>query len=150
MEIFTPKALPHAPNLRWWLSEEYTQPEFNGAELIQCPHCGEFQKLEWFWAFTTSLIDCELIEERCKLYAAIERAENQLVDLHECKVALARLLLEQCLMVHRGKSSEMKSHCNLCDFRSLPAHVSLLVAHFSHYSTFHFIVFILVIRITYH
>nr|XP_016945478.1 SET and MYND domain-containing protein 4 isoform X1 [Drosophila suzukii] len=101
MEIFTPKALPHAPNLRWWLSEEYTQPEFNGAELIQCPHCGEFQKLEWFWAFTTSLIDCELIEERCKLYAAIERAENQLMDLHECKVALARLLLEQCLMVHR-------------------------------------------------
>nr|ACI46518.2 FI04430p [Drosophila melanogaster] len=101
MEIFTPNALPHAPSLRWWLSEEYTQPEFNGADLIMCPHCGEYQKLEWFWAFTTSLIDCELIEERCKLYAAIERAENQLMDLHECKVALARLLLEQCLMVHR-------------------------------------------------
>ncbi|XP_016975055.2 uncharacterized protein LOC108041604 isoform X1 [Drosophila rhopaloa] len=101
MEIFTPNALPHATNLRWWLSEEYTQPECNGAELILCPHCGEAQKLEWFWAFTTSLIDCELIEERCKLYAAIERAENQLMDLHECKVALARLLLEQCLMVHR-------------------------------------------------
>jgi len=86
MEIFTPNALPHAPSLRWWLSEEYTQPEFNGADLIMCPHCGEYQKLEWFWAFTTSLIDCELIEERCKLYAAIERAENQLMDLHECKV----------------------------------------------------------------
>jgi len=109
MEIFTPNALPHAPSLRWWLSEEYTQPEFNGADLIMCPHCGEYQKLEWFWAFTTSLIDCELIEERCKLYAAIERAENQLMDLHECKVALARLLLEQCLMVHRGKCSEMES-----------------------------------------
>ncbi|KAH8409937.1 hypothetical protein KR009_001451 [Drosophila setifemur] len=101
MEIFTPDVLPHATNLRWWLSEEYTQPEYNGAELIVCPHCGEAQKLEWFWAFTTSLIDCELIEERCKLYAAIERAEAQLMELHECKVALARLLLEQCLMVHR-------------------------------------------------
>ncbi|XP_017154631.1 SET and MYND domain-containing protein 4 isoform X1 [Drosophila miranda] len=101
MDIFTPHALPHAPNLRWWLSEEYTQPEYNGAELIVCPHCGEAQKLEWFWSFNTSLIDCELIEERCKLYAAIERAECHLMELHECKVALARLLLEQCLMVHR-------------------------------------------------
>ncbi|XP_034667977.1 uncharacterized protein LOC117901376 isoform X2 [Drosophila subobscura] len=101
MEIFTPHALPHAPNLRWWLSEEYTQPEYNGAELIVCPHCDQAQKLEWFWSFNTSLIDCELIEERCKLYAAIERAESQLIELHECKVALARLLLEQCLMVHR-------------------------------------------------
>ncbi|XP_044315796.1 uncharacterized protein LOC108041604 isoform X2 [Drosophila rhopaloa] len=110
MEIFTPNALPHATNLRWWLSEEYTQPECNGAELILCPHCGEAQKLEWFWAFTTSLIDCELIEERCKLYAAIERAENQLMDLHECKVALARLLLEQCLMVHRAHSSLLVAH----------------------------------------
>ncbi|XP_020810646.1 uncharacterized protein LOC110185968 [Drosophila serrata] len=101
MEIFTLDSMPHAPNLRWWLSEEYTQPEYNGAELIVCPHCSEPQKLEWFWAFNTALIDCELIEERCKLYAAIERAENQLMELHECKVALARLLLEQCLMVHR-------------------------------------------------
>ncbi|KAH8283663.1 hypothetical protein KR018_011241 [Drosophila ironensis] len=101
MEVFTPEALPHAPNLRWWLCEDYTQPECSGAELIVCPHCGEAQKLEWFWAFNTSLIDCELIEERCKLYAAIERAEGHLMELHECKVALARLLLEQCLMVHR-------------------------------------------------
>ncbi|KAH8314085.1 hypothetical protein KR067_007938 [Drosophila pandora] len=101
MEVFTPDALPHAPNLRWWLSEDYTQPECNGAELIVCPRCGEAQKLEWFWSFHTSLIDCELIEERCKLYAAIERAEGHLMDLHECKVALARLLVEQCLMVHR-------------------------------------------------
>ncbi|EDW77489.1 uncharacterized protein Dwil_GK18318 [Drosophila willistoni] len=101
MEIFVPNALHNAPNLRWWLSEDYTQPEHNGAELIMCPHCGEAQKLEWFWAFQTALIDCELIEERCKLYAAIERSENQLMDLHECKVVLARLLLEQCLMVHR-------------------------------------------------
>ncbi|XP_032311140.1 SET and MYND domain-containing protein 4 isoform X2 [Drosophila ananassae] len=110
MEVFTPDALPHAPNLRWWLSEDYTQPECNGAELIVCPRCGEAQKLEWFWSFHTSLIDCELIEERCKLYAAIERAEGHLMDLHECKVALARLLVEQCLMVHRAHCSHLVQH----------------------------------------
>lgn len=133
MEVFTPDALPHAPNLRWWLSEDYTQPECNGAELIVCPHCGEAQKLEWFWSFHTSLIDCELIEERCKLYAAIERAEGHLMDLHECKVALARLLVEQCLMVHRGEYGLFPDgHREISlNVYSLPAHCSHLVQHFS-------------------
>lgn len=47
-------------------------------------------------------MDCDTIEERCKLYAAIERADKQLVDAHELKVALARQLVEQCLLIHRG------------------------------------------------
>lgn len=47
-------------------------------------------------------MDCDTIEERCKLYAAIERADTQLVDTHELKVALARQLVEQCLLIHRG------------------------------------------------
>lgn len=49
-------------------------------------------------------MDCDTIEERCKLYAAIERADTQLVDTHELKVALARQLVEQCLLIHRGMS----------------------------------------------
>ncbi|XP_030377642.1 uncharacterized protein LOC115626415 [Scaptodrosophila lebanonensis] len=101
MQIFTPTTLQHARNLRWWLSEYYTQPEQNGGELLICSQCDEAQKLEWFWTFTNSLLDCELIEERCKLYGAIERADAQLMELHECKAAMARQLLEQCLMVHR-------------------------------------------------
>lgn len=104
MQIFTPNAsdLKYTSNLRWWRSPYYTHPNNEGADLLVCSACDETQKLEWFWTFNAALSDCDSVEMRCKLYAAVERAETQLVEMNECKVALARQLVEQCLLMHRG------------------------------------------------
>ncbi|XP_011199536.2 uncharacterized protein LOC105223498 isoform X1 [Bactrocera dorsalis] len=103
MQIFTPNAsdLKYTRNLRWWRSSYYTHPNNEGADLLVCSACDETQKLEWFWTFNAALSDCDSVEMRCKLYAAVERADTQLVEMNECKVALARQLVEQCLLMHR-------------------------------------------------
>ncbi|CAD6999898.1 unnamed protein product [Ceratitis capitata] len=103
MQIFTPNAsdLKYTRNLRWWRSPYYKHPNNEGTDLLVCNVCGETQKLEWFWTFNAALNDCDSVEVRCKLYAAVERAETQLVEMNECKVALARQLCEQCLLMHR-------------------------------------------------
>ncbi|XP_046811933.1 uncharacterized protein LOC111683923 [Lucilia cuprina] len=106
-QIFTPSNLKRTRNLQWWKSDYYRRPENNGSELLVCTECEQTQKLEWFWTFTAALMDCDTIEERCKLYAAIERADKQLVDTHELKVALARQLVEQCLLIHREGSKQL-------------------------------------------
>ncbi|XP_013113500.2 uncharacterized protein LOC106091509 [Stomoxys calcitrans] len=106
-QIFTPSNLKRTRNLQWWKSDYYRRPENNGSELLVCTVCDQTQKLEWFWTFTAALMDCDTIEERCKLYAAIERADAQLVDTHELKVALARQLVEQCLLIHREGSKQL-------------------------------------------
>ena len=109
-QIFTPSNLKRTRNLQWWKSDYYRRPENNGSELLVCTECEQTQKLEWFWTFTAALMDCDTIEERCKLYAAIERADKQLVDTHELKVALARQLVEQCLLIHRGMLGNLCYH----------------------------------------
>ncbi|KAL9926704.1 down and out isoform 1-T2 [Glossina fuscipes fuscipes] len=106
-QIFTPSNLKRSRNLRWWKSDYYRRPENNGSELLICDVCEHTQKFEWFWTFSAALTDCDSIEERCKLYAAIERADTQLIDTHECKVALARQLVEQCLLIHREGSKSL-------------------------------------------
>ncbi|XP_037959127.1 SET and MYND domain-containing protein 4 [Teleopsis dalmanni] len=106
-QIFTPPYLKRTRNLKWWNSDYYTCPENNGSELLVCSVCDETQKLEWFWAFNAALVDCDSIEERCKLYAAIEQAENHLIEMHEMKVALARQLVQNCLLVHRETSKPL-------------------------------------------
>lgn len=72
--------------------------------LLICSSCEQPQRFDWLQTFVEVLndSDCDVLEERCKLYAAVDRADAQLLEMNVLKVSLARKLLEQCLLVHRG------------------------------------------------